>query len=131
MTGVQTCALPISLPNKNSDCVRQSNAADMAFILRCQSSFTSSDVKGSSTAFNHLVSSQHPEQTSVGYLPIILSPAHEMDTLNTVVRRSLVIAEHFQKVITVDQALFCKLMELKWGVTEYIDKLFTRLGGLQ
>ena len=118
-----------SLPNKNSDCVRQSNATDMAFILRRQSS----DVKERWTAFNQLVSSQNPEQISVGYLPIILSPAHEMGTLNTVVRRCLVTAEHFQQehvAITVDQALFCKLMELKWGVTEYMDKFFPKFGGL-
>ena len=33
-------------------------------------------------------------------------------------------------VITVDQALYCKLMELKWNVTDYEKKLIPRLGGL-
>ena len=33
-------------------------------------------------------------------------------------------------VITVDQALYCKLMELKWSVPEYRVKLIPRLGGL-
>ena len=118
-----------SLLNNNSECVRQCKAADMAFTLLRQSN----DLKVSWTAFNQQHSNENPEQTSVGYLPIILSPAHEMDTLNTVVRRSMVIAKHFNQehvVITVDQALFCKLMELKWSVPEYLDKLFPRLGGL-
>ena len=33
-------------------------------------------------------------------------------------------------VITVDQALYCKLVELKWSVPEYQDKLVVQLGGL-
>jgi len=66
-------------------------------------------------------------------LPIILAPAHELDTLNTVVKRCLTISAHFGQehtVLTVDQALYCRLMELKWRVPEYQNKLIPRLGGL-
>jgi hypothetical protein len=51
--------------------------------------------------------------TSVGHLPIIVAPAHELDTLNTVVRRCMAISSHLGQdytVITIDQALYCKLM---------------------
>jgi hypothetical protein len=57
-------------------------------------------------------------------LLIILAPAHEMDTLNTVVKKCIAISSHFGQehtVLTVDQALYCKLMELKWSVEEYRD----------
>ena len=113
----------------DSECVKQAQATDMAFILRRQDS----DTKPSWTVFNQAVSSEDPEQTAVGYLPIILAPAHELDTLNTVVKRCMAISSHFDQeytVITVDQALFCKLMELKWSVENYRDKLIPRLGGL-
>ena len=113
----------------DSECVKQAQATDMAFILRRQDS----DTKPSWTVFNQAVSSEDPEQTAVGYLPIILAPAHELDTLNTVVKRCMAISSHFDQehtVITVDQALFCKLMELKWSVEDYWDKLIPRLGGL-
>ena len=66
-------------------------------------------------------------------MPIILAPAHEFDILNVVIRRCMFVSEHFGQaytVITVDQALYCKLMELKWKIPEFNKKLIVRLGGL-
>ena len=66
-------------------------------------------------------------------MPIIPAPAHEYDTLNTVVQRCLYVSEQMGQnftVITVDQALYCKLMELKWLIPEYKEKLIPHLGGL-
>ncbi len=83
--------------------------------------------------FNETMSSENPEITTVGYMPIILAPAHEFDTLNTVVKRCMAISSslgQLHTVITVDQALYCKLMELKWAVPEYHTLLIPRLGGL-
>ena len=45
----------------------------------------------------------------------------------------MAISAHFNQeytVITVDQALYPKLMELKWCSPEYQNKFFPRLGGL-
>ncbi len=59
--------------------------------------------------------------------------AHEFHTLNTVVKRCMTISSALGQehtVITVDQALYCKLMELKWSVPEYQNLLSPRLGGL-
>ena len=71
--------------------------------------------------------------TSVGYIPIVQAPAHELDTLHTVVQRCKHIAtqlgQHYV-VLTVDEALYCKLMELKWAKEEYQDFLIIRMGGL-
>ena len=66
-------------------------------------------------------------------MPIILAPAHEFDTLNTVVKRCMAISSRFGQehtVITVGQALYYRLMELKWSLPQYQDKLIPRLGGL-
>ena len=66
-------------------------------------------------------------------MPIIQAPAHDMDTLNTVVRRCMYVTSKLGQqytVLTVDQALYYKLMDLKWSIPEYRDKLIPRLGGL-
>ena len=73
------------------------------------------------------------EVTKVGYMPIIQAPAHEMDTLNTVVKKCMHVATVLGQqytIITVDQALYCKLVELKWAIPEYREKLVVQLGGL-
>ena len=73
------------------------------------------------------------EVTKVGYMPIIQAPAHEMDTLNTVVKKCMYVATVLGQqhtIITVDQALYCKLVELKWAIPEYREKLVVQLGGL-
>ena len=57
------------------------------------------------------------EITTVGYMPIFLAPAHEINTPNTVIQRCLYIFQHLGQehtAITVDQALSCRLMEIKW-----------------
>ena len=66
-------------------------------------------------------------------MPIVQAPAHDLDTLNTVVLRCKHVARklgQYHVVITVDEALFCKLMELKWAKADYQDCLIVRLGGL-
>ena len=108
---------------------RQAKATDLAFFMQRQDS----EVKDSWTVFNQFLSSDQTEQTAIGYLPIILAPAHEYDTLNTAVMRCLAISSYFgQKhtVLTVDQALYCRLMELKWSNPNFQNNLIPRLGGL-
>lgn len=62
-----------------------------------------------------------------------MAPAHDVNTLNTVVQRIKEVAESFNQkhvALTVDQALFPILMELNWVVPEYNEVLIPRLGGL-
>ena len=79
----------------------------------------SREVQNKSSGWRKLyetVSTEDLEQTTVGYLSIILALAHEFYTLNTLIRRCMIISASYGQqytVITVDQALYCKLMELK------------------
>ena len=110
------------------ECEKKAAATDQAFLLHRQGQ----QDKPSWTNFNQQNSVTEHNQTSIDDLPIILAPAHEFDTLNTVVRRCMSISRHFGQqytVISVDQALYCKLMELKQNVTDYGKKLIPRLGG--
>jgi len=110
-----------------SEC--KARATDIAFIVKHNNDIN----KTSWTHFNQDMSTVNPEITKVGYLPIIQAPAHELDTINTVIKRCMHITKTLEQkyvVLTVDQALYCKVMELKWAVPEYRDILIPRLGGL-
>ena len=114
---------------EQSEVQRISEATDHAFFVHRQERA----LKPGWTSFNQNYSTTDPTETSIGHMPIILAPAHEFDTLNTVIRRCMYVSEHFGQaytVITVDQALYCKLMELKWMIPEFNQKLIVRLGGL-
>jgi hypothetical protein len=103
---------------------------DMAFLT----SRLGEDEKCSWTTFNQLHSTRsETAKTTIGYMPIILAPAHELSTLNTMAKRALHVARALGNryaVITVDQALYPQLMELKWSVSDFRDTLIPRLGGL-
>ena len=78
--------------------------------------------KCSWSAFNQSVSNVNPEVTTVGHVPINQSLAHELNTLNTVVRRCLLVSQALEQryvVLTVDEAIYCKLMEQKWAISKY------------
>ena len=64
-------------------------------------------------------------------MPLILRTAHEYETLNTVIVRCKHIAEILGQehvVLTADEALFSRLMELKWS--QDYSFLIPKLGGL-
>lgn len=110
--------------------IRKAMATDMAFFILRQKE---TDARTGWTQFNQEQTDVDPPVTTVGYIPIVQAPAHELDTLNTVVVRCRHVANTLgQKhvVLTVDEALYCKLMELKWARDEYQDFLIVRLGGL-
>ena len=109
--------------------VTKARATDMAFLY----SRYNVETKPSWSSFNQSVTEVNPPRTTTGYMPIILAPAHELSTLNTVVLRAIDVAKSLGNkyaIVTVDQALFPQLMELKWTVPEYKDTLIPRMGGL-
>ena len=94
---------------EDNDVVRTAQATDVAFNVSRQKA----EMKIGWTEFNQLRSTNEQDVATVGYMPILQAPAHEFDTLNTVVKRCMYIAAALgQKhtVITVDQALYCKLV---------------------
>ena len=109
--------------------VTKERATDMAFLY----SRHDVETKPSWTSFNQSVTEVKLPRTTTGYMPIILAPAHELSMLNTVVLRAIDVAKSLGNkyaIVTVDQALFSQLMELKWAVPEYKDILIPRMGDL-
>lgn len=110
--------------------VHRAKATDMTFFINDQYE------KGTKIGWTHFIQKNgtvDPPLTTVGYMPIIQAPAHKFSKLNTVVQHCKYVAntlgQHYV-VLTVDEALYCKLMELKWVNEDYQDFLIPRLGGL-
>lgn len=85
------------------------------------------------TEFNSVMSSNTQPVTNAGFLPMINQPAHEYDTLYTVLIRCMNISKFLNlshTVITVDQALYCKLKQLTWLKPKTFENVIIRLGGL-
>ena len=106
-------------------------ANDMAFLCtrkenERKNGWTAHNAETCSTGAEH-------EQSVVGLMPILNAPAHDMDTLYTAVQRCRAVAcalgqQHV--VITVDEALYQRLMPLKWTHNDLQEWLVVRLGGL-
>ena len=106
--------------------VVKANAQDIAFFFKWQGY---DEVKEGWTSFNKRHSDTSYAMTSIGYMPMVLAPAVDMDTLNTVVLRCKHVARTLGQnyvVITVGEALLCKLMELKWANADYQNSLVVR-----
>lgn len=99
-----------------SDIAQQARAIDKSYLVTRQNKET----RPSWSAFNQSLSKRSAESaaiTTVGYMPIIQAPAHELDRLNTVATMYVYLLATIGQeytVLTVDQALYYKLMDLKW-----------------
>ena len=85
-----------------------SEKVNTAFILS-RLHQTDKQVVPAWTVFNQTASNIKAAQSIVGYLPIIQAPAHEMDTMMTVLLRCKDIAKTLSQpwtVVTFDQALY-------------------------
>lgn len=83
------------------------------------------------TGFNQSLVQPSEHVTTVGYLPIIPAPAHQLDTVMTFLLRSKAIAAKLGQtttVITLDQALYHKAKELVWLHPEKLSDVMVRLG---
>lgn len=103
---------------------------ESAFILQRQSESTG--VSGW-TEFHKKAANKTHEIAAVGYMPLILNPAHHFDTLNTVLLRSLAVADRMHQkyvILTADQDLYYRLVELRWSNPLYRERVVLRMGGL-
>ena len=84
------------------------------------------------TGFNALVSSLNvPEKSGIGYLPIIDASPTDIATVNTILQRSVAIADRLDlDAITVvfDQAIYSKAQQIRWQSAAFQKRLVLRLG---
>ena len=65
----------------------KAKATDMAFIMKRQNVEQNQGGRPTWTGFNKDLTEVDPAQTSCGFMPVIVAPAHEFDTLYTVTER--------------------------------------------
>ena len=84
------------------------------------------------TGFNQALSKSDEKPTVVGPLPIVNAPAHEFETLWTVILKcqAMTHLRHgLYSVITLDEALYCKAKMIQWSKSAECKNLVIMLGG--
>ncbi|CAG9818890.1 unnamed protein product [Phaedon cochleariae] len=112
---------------KMSNHVLKSRTEDITFLV----SRMEADKKVGWTEFNKKQTFVEREPSAVGFMPIILNPAHEIETLTTVLQGCIALGNSLgYKYIslTADQQLYCKLLE--WSSPEFKERFILRMGGL-
>lgn len=106
-------------------------AKDLAWFLCRESNRIDQTIPGWS-GFNQKFTFSHKETTAIGNMPIIKSPAHEYDTLWTVINKCMGMTQklcQMYTVITFDEQLYCKAKMLQWARTDHCKTLVVLLGG--
>ena len=84
------------------------------------------------TGFNTLMhTSDELVKSKIGYLPVLEASPTEMNTVVTIMSRSVHIANVIRVhsvVIVLDQAIYSKVQEIRWSSDEFKDRLVVRLG---
>ncbi|KAJ8886189.1 hypothetical protein PR048_012398 [Dryococelus australis] len=104
---------------------------------RICSQYDTDNVIPSWTAFNPCVSEDRKQKTTISYFPIIPNPAHEHDTLWTIIARCNMISHLLKQdysVITFDEYLYSKVKILMWfrlGETQNVTLLLGDFHSIQ
>ena len=84
------------------------------------------------TGFNTLLqSSRIPLPSTIAYLPVIDASPTEMSTVNTILRKSIKIADQLDLktiVLVFDQAIYYKAQQIRWKDINLQSRLVVRLG---
>ena len=116
-------------PDRDLD--QEADYKDISWLL-ARNNLSGSQKLPAWTGFNSIVSRAVSDKTRVGLLPLINAPAHESDTMWTVIQRCLKISEKVNPgqstVLTLDQQLYSKAKELRWCRPEECKLLLVRLG---
>lgn len=84
------------------------------------------------SGFNQVLSNDESQVTIVGPLPIVNAPAHEFETLWTVILRCKAMTRLRNgkyTVVTMDEGLYNKAKMLQWAKTEEFKSVIIVLGG--
>ena len=77
--------------------------------------------------FNLLLKKEIPQKATIGYLPVVDASSTELNTVNTILHRSIEIANQLELpsvVVVVDQAIYGKAQTIRWQTPVFLDTLF-------
>lgn len=118
---------------KPSDSIlqKQYHTLDLAFCLAKLPGVNGRLLPGW-TGFNTLVDYQNiPPMSKVGYLPVIDASPTDMSTVNTILLRSVDIADSLELdsiAVVFDQAIYAKAQQIRWQNACFSKRLVIRLG---
>jgi hypothetical protein len=115
----------------DQESIDTASSLDMAWIITRQQQPENQHIPAWS-GFNQKVSKNDSPQTEVGPLPIINAPAHDFDTIWTVVKKCEAMTKQLHgihTVITFDEALYSKAKLLQWEKAEECKDFVIMLGG--
>ncbi|KAJ8021222.1 hypothetical protein HOLleu_38358 [Holothuria leucospilota] len=72
-----------------------------------------------------------PEKSNIGYLPVIDASPTNLSTVNTILQRSLAIADQLGLetiVVVMDQAIYSKAQQIRWKDAMYMKRIILWLG---
>ena len=83
------------------------------------------------TGFNQLLTTKIPPRATIGYLPVVDASPTELNTVNTILHRSVEIANQLELpsiAVVVDQAIYAKAQTIRWQTPVFKDHVVLRLG---
>ena len=84
------------------------------------------------TGFNTMLCSDRvPDMSEIGYLPIIDQSPTEFDTVNTILLRTVEVADNLNLdavVAVFDQAIYSKVQQIRWQISSFRERIVPRLG---
>lgn len=101
------------------------------YSWRLSISFSEARLLPSWTGFNQLLSSSIPHKATIAYLSVVDASPTDLNTVNTVLDRSLEIADQLELpsiVVVVDQAIYCKAQTIRWQTPIFQERIVIRLG---
>lgn len=110
--------------------IKQARCVDLAFLYSRQDKPDNEKIGW--TQFNKACSKNTLPKTASGFMPLILNPAHEFNTLTTVLTRCIALGDKLNYdyiVLTVDQQLHCKLLDVKWSSPIFQERIVLKMGG--
>ena len=72
-----------------------------------------------------------PTQSVVGYCNTIDASPTELSTVNTILKRSLLMSDHLGQddiMVVLDQAIYCKAKEIIWSTPNDFQRIILRMG---
>ncbi|XP_077968888.1 uncharacterized protein LOC144422864 [Styela clava] len=103
---------------------------DLAYVLLKLPEVSKTVVPGW-TAFNTILNKSAARVSNIGYLPVIDAPSTDISTINTVLEKSVAIADELDLhsvVVVFDQAIYAKAQKIRWSNPLFYKRLVLRLG---
>ena len=106
-------------------------ATELAFVFMKYSDANACTIPGWTGFHTYLQSDLILEKSAIHYLPVIEASPTEMSTVNTILKRSLTLANQLELgyvVLVFDLAIYAKIQQIRWKDDDLTKKVIVRLG---